>query len=368
MAWYELAKVGTFKDRAGQVVNLTKELLQKVANNYNAPNYAAPITVGHPRSAKEPAWGRVDGLKFENDKLLFKPGTLVAEFAEMVNKGMYNNVSAGINLVNNTLDHVAFLGAQAPAIKGLERITAVEFSAAPETVQSVDCTESAKTWLGIAEFSSPRENWLVRRIAMLARIMRRIREEKIATDGIDAANQLISDWEIDDLTQDPPPESSTNFITGEFSTEEPDMDLQKQIDELTAKVAEFSQKVTTLETENTTLKTELSNALAATKKKALVEFCDNLIREGRLVADAKDQTVMILESLDETKMVEFSEPTGVVQVSALEAFKKQLAAHPVMAEFSELMTHGRITPEGPSDQYAALGKSIAESINPKQGR
>jgi hypothetical protein len=71
MKWFELAKVGEYRDRFGKLVKLTRDRLAKCAEQYKPDVYQAPITVGHPDSAKEPAWGKVGALKFENDTLFF---------------------------------------------------------------------------------------------------------------------------------------------------------------------------------------------------------------------------------------------------------------------------------------------------------
>ena len=59
--------------------------------------------------------------------LWFRPSRLVAEFAEMVNRGMYTQVSAGFNTEDWSLTHVAFLGARPRQLRA-SKVMNVEFS------------------------------------------------------------------------------------------------------------------------------------------------------------------------------------------------------------------------------------------------
>lgn len=288
MRWFELAKVGKYTDRFGQLVDLTKEKLRACASSYKPDMYQAPITVGHPESQKEPAWGRVAALKFDEatETLLFKPARLVAEFAEMVNKGMYTHVSAAFNSDNYSLNHVAFLGAKPPAIKGMKEVMAVEFASAPDHLVTTDCSDVVKPWIGRVEFSAERDSWILWQIKTLGRIARRLRDHVLERDGAEKANAIVAEWEIEQLVSEPPQEQIETTTT-QFSTpKEPGMNLtlEQQVSDLTSKVTELSAKVTTLESEKTELQTKLTTAetenstlKAAAKRKEFSEFCDGRI-------------------------------------------------------------------------------------------
>ena len=371
MKWFELAKVGQYTDRFGQLVNLTREKLQAVASQYKPDFYQAPITVGHPESQKEPAWGRVAAVRFDEgtDTLMFRPARLVAEFAEMVNRGMYTHVSPAFDTGSWSLIHVAFLGAKPPAIKGMKEILNVELAAAPDQLVSVDTSDIVREWLGKAEFSE-RDHWVGWQIKTLGRIMRRLRDKFVETDGVEKANSLIYEYELEELTKDPP--SGIAETTTQFSSStEVDMTLEQQVADLTKNVTELSAKVTAVEAENVELKVKLTAAEAecvslksAATKREYAEFCDGLISEGRLLADQKEKTIAVMESLDNSKTVEFSEGE---KVSSLELYKQQLKAAPKRVEFSEFMTNDRIGQgSAEANPYVELGRSIAETVNPKK--
>ncbi len=365
MAWFELAKVGTWKSNIGQAVDLTAEKLKKIAENYNPKRCEAAVTIGHPKSDKEPAYGWIKGLKFDNDKLLFEPKNLVNEFSDMVKKGMFKNVSAGFDEGVENLRHVAFLGAVPPAIKGL---SPVQFSGESDKTVTIDFT-NATDWLGKVEFSSPQENFIVRQIHTIARILGRLRDKEIEEKGVDQADRTISQWEISDLMTDPPDESL--YSGNQFSmplpitSEEETMDVAKQIADLTAKIVELSNQIKTVEGENLTLKQENATLKSETQKKEFSEFCQGLIDEGRLAADQKNTTVTLMQSMMESgKSVEFSEGRTV---STLEAYKEQLKKAPKLVEFSEVLTRDRTENGSPSKtEYQIAGESIAAMVNPKK--
>lgn len=360
MGWFELAKVGKYQDRFGKLVELTRERLTKCVEQYKPDTYQSPITVGHPGSVKEPAWGKVGALKFENDTLYFQPSRLVAEFAEMVNKGMYTQVSAGFNTENWSLTHVAFLGAKPPAIKGLKEVMAVEFAAPVEKVTILDTSEAAAPWLGKAEFSSPAENWLVIQMKSAARLFRNLKNTLIEKDGQEKADDTLPEYFIEDLMRDPPQQD----VTTQFSQGGDIVNIEKELATEKGKTAELSTKVNTLESENLALKAELDTIKIADRKKQHAEFCEGLIRQGKLSADQKEATVALMMQLDNGGKAEFSDGS---KQDALAVFKKQLESRPHVAEFGEFMTHERMgSGDQDTNRFSTLGRSIAETVNSKK--
>ena len=103
---------------------------------YDPAVHQAPITIGHPRD-NLPAYGWIGSLSFdETEKTVdAEPVQLEDAFVSMVKDGRFTKRSASWYLPDAAsnptpgklyLRHVAFLGAQPPAIKGLKR--AVEFT------------------------------------------------------------------------------------------------------------------------------------------------------------------------------------------------------------------------------------------------
>lgn len=117
-----IAKTGTFRDSEGRRRTFTQKDLEKIAGNYNASETDAPLVIGHVESDAAPAYGWVEKLFCENDKLFAQFSYVSDDVKNLVYKGSYKNVSMSVDMENHRLLHVALLGAAAPAIDGLGAI------------------------------------------------------------------------------------------------------------------------------------------------------------------------------------------------------------------------------------------------------
>lgn len=121
-------KAGTQTSAQGITREFTKKDLSEIASSYNPGVHEAPIRIGHEDNDKVPAWGWVKGVKVKGDDLFaevdFSP---MAE--EYIKNGLYKKVSASFYSPDSkinpepgkwSLRHVALLGAQPPAVKGLK--------------------------------------------------------------------------------------------------------------------------------------------------------------------------------------------------------------------------------------------------------
>ena len=112
----------------GVTREFTKDDLKQVAESYTPDIHEAPIRVGHEDNDKVPAWGWVKGVKMKGDDLVAE-----VEFSPLmedyIQNGLYKKVSASFyspeSKINPepgkwSLRHVAMLGAQPPAVKGLK--------------------------------------------------------------------------------------------------------------------------------------------------------------------------------------------------------------------------------------------------------
>jgi hypothetical protein len=136
----EIFHAGTRPADNGKVYTITAADLAAAAAAYNPALHEAPLTLGHPLNDR-PAYGWVNGLEATTDgTLLMRAGQVDPAFAESVKAGRYKKRSASFyapgDPVNPTpgtwyLRHVAWLGAQPPAVKGL---TDVAFGASDAAV------------------------------------------------------------------------------------------------------------------------------------------------------------------------------------------------------------------------------------------
>lgn len=147
----QIFRAGTQTDSLGRTLTFRAADLVATANAYDPTLHEAPLVVGHPET-NAPAYGWAKSLAFEADALEATPQHVDAAFAEMVNQGRFKKISASFwmpDAPNNPvpgvyyLRHVGFLGAAAPAVKGLRTpsfsdethgIVTIEFSTQEPTM------------------------------------------------------------------------------------------------------------------------------------------------------------------------------------------------------------------------------------------
>ena len=128
----EIFKPGTFTSVEGTEVSFGAADLEEMVGSYDPTSNPAPMVVGHP-ALDAPAYGWAGGLRINDAGRLVAVGDQVeASFAEMVNDGRFKKVSAKFyprdHPANPTpgkfhLKHIGFLGAAAPAVKGLKSVS-----------------------------------------------------------------------------------------------------------------------------------------------------------------------------------------------------------------------------------------------------
>ncbi|MBF0334554.1 MAG: hypothetical protein HQL38_06400 [Alphaproteobacteria bacterium] len=126
----EIFKVGTHTSMSGHPFTFTAEDLAKVAAAYAPDAHKAPLVIGHPK-LDDPAYGWVESLEVRGGSLWAEVDGLDPDLVEAIKAGRYKNVSAAFYApddANNPapgamyLRHVGFLGATAPALKGLKPV------------------------------------------------------------------------------------------------------------------------------------------------------------------------------------------------------------------------------------------------------
>ena len=144
----QIFKAGTHTASCGQTLTFSAADLEATAAAYDATAFSAPLVVGHPAIA-EPAYGWVKALAHADGALEATPEQIDPAFADLVKAGRFKKISAAFftpTAPNNPvpgvyyLRHVGFLGAAAPAVKGLrppafanadEGVIELEFSESP---------------------------------------------------------------------------------------------------------------------------------------------------------------------------------------------------------------------------------------------
>lgn len=145
-------KTGTHTDSAGKTLTFSESDLAAAIKAYDPALHQAPIVVGHPKT-DAPAYGWVQALTGDSGNLFATPEQVNTEFSEQVAAGSYKKVSASFYPPNSPanpakgayyLRHVGFLGAEPPAIKGLQPI---EFNETCDAITlTVDFTEKTSAF------------------------------------------------------------------------------------------------------------------------------------------------------------------------------------------------------------------------------
>ena len=121
--WVEIFRAGDYRPQGKGLV--TRDDLDRVVRNYDPTYHEAPITVGHPAD-NLPAFGWIDRLAVQGDVLLAKEREVDPQFNELRQAGRYKKRSASFYTDAegkvNGLRHVGYLGAQPPAVKGLQDV------------------------------------------------------------------------------------------------------------------------------------------------------------------------------------------------------------------------------------------------------
>lgn len=163
----EIFRAGRQVDDAGNAHVFSEADVAAIAAAYDPALREAPLTVGHPAS-NLPAYGWVKGLSAQGATLTMNPHQVEDKFAEMVQAGRFKKRSASFYPPAHPgnpapgqwyLRHVAFLGAQPPAVAGLKDIQfaegdaegAVSFSETAIIQKEILMDEETKARLAQAE-------------------------------------------------------------------------------------------------------------------------------------------------------------------------------------------------------------------------
>lgn len=313
MSWCEICKTGKFKAKNGKLVEVTENDLDKIVTEFSAQTFPAPIVIGHPKD-NSPAFGWVDSVKREGNKLFAKFKDVVPEFAELVNQKVYPNRSLAY-YPNHTIKHVGFLGGTQPAIKSL----------APYQFSEDEEAE-------IIEFSASDDY----KFRTIGNILQDLRDFLIERYDIETADKLVSTWRIEDLKTIETAEAAVAFCESFEKTEEPEaeptVDEEPPAPELPA---EFSEQINTANARIANLEAQIKQKEFEAKKKEHTEFCEGLVSEGKLTPANRATAMNLLELASNAGVYEFSE---CGEANAEEQVKQFLSASPKAVEFSELVT------------------------------
>jgi len=284
MKYFEVFKAGVYPQG-----KFTKKQIAEIASNYDPTFCEAPITIDHQQSG--PAYGWVQDVKAENDKLKVCFKDVPEEFEKDVNAGKYKKVS--VELYRNLegkgayLKAVSFLGAAIPQVKGLEAIKFMEAESDTYEFESDETEDDA---------------------------------DKFSQEDIDALKKQIDDLEDQVAKFKQKDETRQQKL-------ETIKSLKDKINALTSEVASFKEKAEGKDK----IEQELNEIKTSLKNKEFNEFIDAQITKGILVPANKDIVLSVLQELDNVK--KFGEDSPVI-----DGFKSFIESLPNQITYQELAT------------------------------
>jgi len=308
----EIFRPGRHTDAEGQVHEFSAADVHRMAADYKSAEREAPLCVGHPEH-NHPAYGYVKGLAVNHaGRLVMDTHQVAPQFAELVKDGRYKKRSVSFyppTHPNNPtpgawyLRHVAFLGAQPPAIAGLADI---RFAAGDEA-GLVEFAESDSPHPNLSPAGEGNDHPTPKEISMTEAEKAELeRKLKAAQDEAAAAQAQLA------------------AVTDERDA------AQKQ-------AASFAE------------------ARQAERHAAYVNFAEAQVKAGALLPKDKLLAITALEALADAKPVEFAEGDATRKVQLAEWLMERIAAGtPKPVQFGEFAPGRAPLPGG------AAGKSEAE--------
>lgn len=303
----QLFKAGRHRSNSGKVFEFTEADIAQIAASYDPALHAAPVVLGHPKS-NDPAWGWVKGLSVEAGILVADLERVDAAFAEGVEAGRYRYVSASFYAPNDdanpkpgawSLRHVGYLGAQPPAVKGLE----AAFNEEPGE---------------LVEFSQADGFWV-------KDVFRSMRDFFIEKFGLETADRVIPSWSVENVEVDRPtpafsevaadalveddaltPATPTSDEAGDLLAPGDGADTivgGQAADDLVARAAELDAREAALNTREAAF-SEVDQVAARAEDAA---FVDGLVTAGQLPPVQRDRVVGLFARLAGDETVAFSE-------------------------------------------------------------
>lgn len=325
---FEIFRPGTHVAMSGQSIAFADADLAAVAAGYDKALHHAPIVVGHPKQ-DAPAYGWVDALTVKDGRLVAKPAEIDTAFAELVREGKFKKVSAsfyGPLSANNPtpgqyyLRHVGFLGAAAPAVKGLRAIEFAELGGSAEIeIEFSDANLSSLGWV----------------MESVARLFRGLREKMIAAEGVDAADQVLREWEISEIARQAETLRSAESKDSLYSEKDDTMKTPETIAAEAAAAAAVQAELDRREQAIATREAAFAESERAARIAEDAAFVEAQVQAGRLPEGLKAQAVSLFGGLAEAA-IEFADGGETKTLTPRDTLKSLLSSLPLPVVTGEI--------------------------------
>lgn len=344
----EIFKPGRHKASAGGVLSFSEHDLAQAARVYSPAVHRAPLVVGHPKT-DDVAYGHVAALAFndETQRLVAEPAEVEPAFADLVAAGRLLAVSASFYTPTSSnnpvpgsyyLRHVGFLGAEAPAVKGLKRPTVAFSDTEDGVVEFGDWTDTAA-----------------------ASLFRGLRDWVIGKFGLEEADKALPSWTVQSLADEAArPEVSPNQAAGLSYTEGAPVTTVTQ-EQLAAQAAQLATDRAALDTRQAELDKRDRATATAARVAEFTEFTGGLVKAGQLLPVYQAGLVAVMAALPDAQVVEFAEGDTTVNKPALQVVKDFLSKLPKVVDFAERAGTAKTVTAGAGEVDLQNGEAIAKA-------
>lgn len=353
----DLLRPGKWKDKSGKVIDVTLDKVKRIADatkKFAYQNNKFPFTIGHPKT-DSPAYGYGDKSNVTVDErghlqLEASEDDFSNELVKMVKDKKFSTLSVKTRN-DGSIRHVAFLGAQPPAVTGLDP---VEFNEEEDEgfvfeFSEFDVEENENGLaLEFAEYEL--SGYPFRTIQNMFRNMKNWFIEEF---GKDEADKIFPEYMLEGTGETPrifKPVKEHEF--SETQIEEEDMKLSPEVQQ---QLDAANKKIDDLTGQLSAATSQLSEKERNEKFNAAMTFCESDEMSNRIPpAIGANQVANLMVELEGVGELEFSEGEETKKVPAVDTLKAILKQLPEM-EFSEFAKSGKTE----DNSYAKIGDEIA---------
>lgn len=362
----QIFRSGKHTAMSGRTINFTDDDVADLAASYDPGVYEAPLVRGHPRD-NQPAAGWVHSLQLADGGVVEAiPSRVEVELADDVREQRFKHISASIYMPDSPnnpkpghhyLRHVGFLGATAPAVKGLKPAEFAELEN-----DGVICFTGPTADMGDGSES---------------RLWRRLRDFLLAQFGRDEADSVVTEFDIEALAAPREPTDTEAQASAGFTdsdTEETETmttntdnqaaadfaERQAEIDKREADLAAREQAIADRET-------AAAKAAAKARRDRCAEFADGLVTDGKVKPADKPALIEALAAVEALEPVSFADGDATRTSSPGEVIRAHLSNLGKQLDFSERSAAGENTyvPSGGLTRSAEFGD---QSVDADQNR
>lgn len=335
-------RAGRHTDMSGRAIEFSQADLDAAAVAYDPAVYRAPIVVGHPQ-LDAPAYGWVDQVQSDADGLHALPVDVETQFADLVRAKRYRHVSGSFfppahprNPVPGSyyLKHIGFLGAAAPAIRGLKQVEFGELDDADlVTVEFADAPAYP-----------------------VASLFRSLRDWMIDKFDLATADQVIPSYQVEGLEAaaaqpaDEPANPAPAFSAPQGPSLEGDTPMTDADRQRLAQLEADNAALRAREAEFSEATGEMARLRAQTRHAENLAFADTLVTQGRLLPADRDAVVAYMDGPDDAGVIAFGAGDDAKSLPAASWLRDFLQRLPVQVAFGE---HGAADDEANIPAFAA---------------